>query len=880
MTIRIYPGQIPSKPIEEHEYSGNLGAWFDACEVEFRGLEVQPILLYVNDVEISSDLWDETEVLSSDNVDIRPNPRGGVFKLVGSVFKFFFGWLMPKGAGASNRTDTGRGRQLQSAEGKANTAKLNQAVPEQFGYFKRYPEYLVQPRRRFSGPREQMLDLLLCLGPGEYHDPQIYVGNTPISTLAGATYQIHQPGANLSGVEAAQNWYSAPEVGGTSAGTAGLDLTAIADTDVNPSASSYTFDGPAITATSNFPDSWAPGLTVMSLYVMQSVTVASVPDGESGNRNTFTANWQEIAPTVGLQLNASGALTGTVRVDSVSGNTITLSRPGSEGWEPVRNIAVGDRDISLSRIGRTYTLQSMSGSTITLGLTGGGSWAGFAPQTTAASRVIWAVQPDTVLGETAGPFVICPASEKSNQYEIDLFFPQGLYSMNDAGDLVNRTVRVLIQWRDFDSGGAWSSTTKTYTQRTLDQIGFTEVINTGSAIRGQFRVSRLGARTTSSRAQDVVQWYGARSRLATRTVYPDWTTISLRIRGLGQISANSENQIQVTSTRKLPTLTSPTPVPTRSISAAVMYIARSVGYSDSNIDLATLAQLENSTWTPRGETQDFVYDETTAKSAIESVLMSGMAEMTVDDGLITVVREGPRTVFEQDYSAQNMTGELERTFTATRPDDNDGVEVEYQDENDGWSTKTVRCLLPGSIGIKTEKIKLNGVTSRTRAWRIGMRRAGEQRYRRWQYTFGTELDLLNSSYKGYVALCPDIPGMGQSALAYEYSSGVLKVSEPMDWSGSNHIVAIGQPDGSIAGPYPCTRGATDYDLVCTIPSGKMPSISLDSELPRVLFGTSDRWVFPALITKITPNNSNQVKATAVNYDSRVYEYDDATPQPE
>lgn len=879
MTIEIFPGQIPSKPIESYEYAGNLGAWFDACDIAFRGLDVQPITVYLNGVEVAPEEWDKTEVAKTDSVEIRPNPRGGVFKLVGKVFNLLFGWLLPKGA--SNRNyDPGQGRSLQSSEAKANTAKLNQPVPEQFGYFKRYPDYLVPPRRRFQSPRQQRLDMLLCLGPGQYHEPKVFIGNTPIDSLPGAEYQIHAPGASLAGVVAAENWYSAPEVGGTSAGTAGLDLSSPADSSVNPTATSYTFDGTTVVANAPFPSSWAEGLTVMSISVMQTVDVVRTyfSEGEGGYYvSTFTADWREIAPTVGLILNARGAFTGQVRVSAVTGPSIELDKYEGGGWTQL-DLPTGVYQLSLSRVGRTYTAVSISGGTLTLALSAGGAWAGFPPLTNTNGQVAWVVQPDTVLGDNAGPFVLCPAAEKSGTYEIDFFFPQGLYTLDDEGRLLGRSVRAVIQWRDAAIGGAWTTISKTYSAATLDQIGYTEVINTPSAIRAEFRVARLGARTTSSRAADVMQWYGARAKLRAPTAYNGWTTISISILGLGQIAANSENQVQVTSTRMLPTLVSTTPVPTRDITAAVFHIAKSVGYAESDIDSTTLQQLQSAIWSPRSETFDHVFDGTTAKAAIDAALAAGMAELTVEAGTLTAVREGVRTAFEQDYSAQNDTTPIERVFTAMRPDDNDGVEIEYQDEADGFTPKTVVCKLPGSLGVKLQKLKFVGVTSRTRAYRIGMRRASELRYRRWRYTWSTELDLLNSTYKGYVALCPDIPGMGQSASLYSTRGDTLVLSEPMEWQeGKNHVVAIGQPDGSVAGPYPCTRGANDYEVVAQIPAAKIPAVTLERELPRVLFGTIEHWVFPALITKVSPTESGKVSATAVNYDERVYAYDNATP---
>ncbi|WP_337119445.1 hypothetical protein, partial [Staphylococcus aureus] len=63
-----------------------------------------------------------------------------------------------------------------------------------------------------------------------------------------------------------------------------------------------------------------------------------------------------------------------------------------------------------------------------------------------------------------------------------------------------------------------------------------------------------------------------------------------------------------------------------------------------------------------------------------------------------------------------------------------------------------------------------------------MRQRLAQKYRRWQYSWGTELDALNSSYQGYVSVSADVPGYGQSAIV----QAVLA-------SGAGHIIRSSEP---------------------------------------------------------------------------------------
>jgi len=151
-----------------------------------------------------------------------------------------------------------------------------------------------------------------------------------------------------------------------------------------------------------------------------------------------------------------------------------------------------------------------------------------------------------------------------------------------------------------------------------------------------------------------------------------------------------------------------------------------------------------------------------------------------------------------------------------------------------------------------------------------------QIYWRWTYSFETELDARNSRYWSYCAVADDVPGYGQSALMLSYSGGVVESSEPLDWSaGGKHIVAVRRPDGTLSGPYVATR-VDDHHLTLSGALDFAPDTSWQIEPPHILFGPVARWTFPVLLTSIRPNDYT-TGVEAVNYDPRVYTYDDQAP---
>lgn len=850
--IKIFPSTTSLEPLEVVKYKGGLVDFLESQGfVSARHFHLAQVS--INGRLISVDEYDGVRIKKSDEVEIRVSQAGAIGKIIGKVFNTFFGWLMPKAASATAR-DYGQGKQLSAAEGKANVARLNENVPEQYGRFAFYPSYLVPPRRQFTDPRKQQLEMLLCQGEGEYDIHSIEIGNTPISELDGASVVVYQPNADLSAETCAENWYSAPEVGGTSAGTAGLDLSSVADTSITPTGTSFTFNGNTITSTEDFPDSWGSG-TVFSVSVLQTVTLSEESIGLE-EYTGFSGSWQDLQLSVGTQVDCIGVFEGRAQVAAISGNVVLLERNTGSGLTPVRlPTSTGAAAFGMAIPNRKYTVNGVAGNTAIVDNAYGG-WDSLSGLPT------WDVDESTIYGESAGPFVICPRNERTQTIEVDFYFPQGLY----GNDLSNRSVTVVISYRDSYTSSPWQSVTKTYTAKTLDQIGFTERIILPGSWLPEVRVQRKGARSTSGNAQDIIQWYGARSLLPTPTRYQNWTTIAVRIQGLGQISASSENQVKVTSTRKI------NGVATRRISDAFIHILEKASYPLDNVDLVALNQLESVYWTPRGETFDAVIQSGTLKQVLDQILSAGMAEFTEQDGVITPIRKGVRTIAQDTlvFSAQTNT-DFSRTFTSARHDDHDGVEVEYQDEDMGYVSNTVIAKLPDSLGIKLEKIKLVGVTNKDRAYRIGMRLAGEQRYQRWTYSWGTELDLLAASYGSYVLLCPEIPSMGQSSLVAGYTDGVLVLYEDLTWvQGRQHVFGYMKKDGSITGIHTAQRGASDSQIITTAsPPG-------DVEEPSIIFGTAERFSFPAIVSKITPSSDFKVKAEAVNYDARVYEYDNAT----
>lgn len=141
------------------------------------------------------------------------------------------------------------------------------------------------------------------------------MGETPLISLgADATFTIYPPGADLSADPAHINWFNAPEVGASSSGSAGLELTMATDLTRSATASAYQFVGETISVpagSGQFPADWSNGIIVRAL----APYTYTVIDGGAG-RDIVRGPLEMLNPTVGMLIEVAGANAGLYVVNS------------------------------------------------------------------------------------------------------------------------------------------------------------------------------------------------------------------------------------------------------------------------------------------------------------------------------------------------------------------------------------------------------------------------------------------------------------------------------------------------------------------------------------------------------------------------------------
>lgn len=503
------------------------------------------------------------------------------------------------------------------------------------------------------------------------------------------------------------------------------------------------------------------------------------------------------------------------------------------------------------------------------------SWPGFTARTLLDSRVTGVNDDYSWLG----PFMACPDGEATTVIENNFIFPNGHIQYKKNGDAQSHSVQVLVQYRNAATGGTWRQVAYSFSGKTVDGHGFTRRISGLAAAQYEVRVRRT-TKIGGSRTVNNVYWQAMRSRLSKRPArYAGVTTIALSVRTGNRLAAQSDRRVNVTPTRLYGNGRI-----SRSISGALYHVLESLGFTADQIDSNAIDALESTYWTPRGETFDFATgDSTSALEMLQKICYAGMGYFLLTDGLVSAGREGIKPWVGM-ITPQETTEELQTSFKAPSQDDYDGVDVAYINGTT-WAEETVQCRLPGNpTPMKIESYTLEGVPDGDRAYRIGMRRLLGYTLQRLQHTTATEMDALCYQYMDRIVMADDIPG-GQTLsclitdASFNSSTITLTLSEPPDWSFENPRVIIRNQEGGASSMLVPTR-IDDYTLsipyttALDVESWAMNDPAI--EPPRLLFCSSVRVPYDALIGEISPGSDGTSGVTAVQYHPGKYQYDDAS----
>ena len=374
--------------------------------------------------------------------------------------------------------------------------------------------------------------------------------------------------------------------------------------------------------------------------------------------------------------------------------------------------------------------------------------------------------------EWFGPFAANPPKTKTNQIQIDVTFPQGLYTQTNDGGLGSKAVEWKVQWHPIDDEGTgtgeWNNPeieSMSAATPTAQSKTYTYEVPEG---RYEVRLTRTNDKSTGSTHVVVenLHWKGLKSRITspTATGYKDVTLLATRMKVTENLSQQA-HKINCIVTRKLPSsyttaqTLSPTLSPTRSIGLALLDICRQGGLTDSQIDIAALQALD-STWQSRpdgGDHFDGIFDtQTNLWDALNTVAKVGRAVCFVKDGKVRFVRDAEQSDIVASFSPNDMVkGSFRMQFLPMNEKTRNGLVIEYFSSMT-WKQEEVLVTRDTPVNGTPERIKLFGCTSKAQALREAKFILNSDLYRRCFITFQTGLEALELSCGDLIEITHDM----------------------------------------------------------------------------------------------------------------------------
>ena len=121
-----------------------------------------------------------------------------------------------------------------------------------------------------------------------------------------------------------------------------------------------------------------------------------------------------------------------------------------------------------------------------------------------------------------------------------------------------------------------------------------------------------------------------------------------------------------------------------------------------------------------------------------------------------------------------------------------------------------------------------------------------------------------------VAVASRLPRWGQTGVIAAVSGLDLRTDQPLDWTGTGHVMVLRSETGEPSGLIPVTRGTEDDEVTLSVDPGFEMSSGYQAEPTHYSFGTSSEIVRDFVIARINPRGGVVTELQATVYDEAVY----------
>ena len=489
-----------------------------------------------------------------------------------------------------------------------------------------------------------------------------------------------------------------------------------------------------------------------------------------------------------------------------------------------------------------------------------------------------------------------PAGSEINRIAVDVQAPRGIYKVDDggpdAGDIDFHKVPITVEYREIDDfgnpTGSWTiavlddgtqldgyELTSVNSNR-QDAVRRTLAFDVDQAGRYEVRIYRGTADSESQYTIDDLVWGGLRafqpSSFTTTT-----TRVAIRVRQSERIGNASLSQFNLIVRRKLSIHNGSSwqaPVFTQHPVWAFADALRADWggrIPDERIDIDELVTLAAAY--PNEQFNGVFDTKQTLWSALQDITRPMLARPIQRlDGRFSIALDLGGMPPVAMFTMRNIIRDsLEIEHVSVNSETNDSVKITYFDKNQDYREASILCVPSGSAGTNPAERTIRGVTDADRAYRVGIRMANENKYRRRLVSFSTGLEGYLPAFGEVVRVSHFLIGSetGLRSVSGEVKTYISNTFAPYDDITSfnglpNLYVVIRNRDGNSQGP-----------LACTVSGGVIVApgfneSAADTSYMLYALGEGTQHVYDVKVTSISPGNEHTVKIEGFVDDQNAY----------
>lgn len=177
------------------------------------------LTLVMDGVKIPVGLWPKCRIGSARQITVIIEAGGitatavmAIISIVMAVASAIYSIISMNRLGKAGTAETKQGSSIYDVNAQGNQVNLMNIIPETFGHFKRFPDYLAD-KHIFYRNNIMFVDMILCQGRGKYEragdGSDVFVGETPISELPGCQVSVLEPGEVMTDQNTPEDksWY-------------------------------------------------------------------------------------------------------------------------------------------------------------------------------------------------------------------------------------------------------------------------------------------------------------------------------------------------------------------------------------------------------------------------------------------------------------------------------------------------------------------------------------------------------------------------------------------------------------------------------------------------------------------------------------------------